>query len=373
MKKVKKRKLSYKKIARLFIPLVIVICLFIFRKNIIYFFQSKVTGYPYKTIEVFHELDVYDNVKKHEYSDTINKIVTTEYYNPKFVSNYLDIKYVDDNTFLNDINILLTLGYTTDDINNIYASLQKDSIQILTENDYLKDISNIIKLSYFHEDYLSRYLAYSKGKELSTEDLITYVNIGLDNKYYTNISKLTKLDDNLIIVNKYHSLPSDYVPNDLEAVSDKYNKGINNKLRHEARVAFEEMCEAALKDNIKIYSGSAYRSYNYQLNLYNRYVNQQGFDKAETFSARAGFSEHQTGLATDIMKANWDYISENDNEYTWLVNNSYKYGFNLRYPKNKEQITGYMYEEWHFRYLGKEVATYLHDNNLTYDEYVARN
>ena len=168
-------------------------------------------------------------------------------------------------------------------------------------------------------------------------------------------------------------LPSDYVPSDLEPINNKYNKGFNNKMRHTARVAFEEMCEAALKDNIIIYSGSAYRSYNYQLNLYNRYVSIDGKTKAETYSARAGYSEHQTGLATDIMNKDLEYISANHKEYTWLINNSYKYGFHLRYPKGKENITGYMYEEWHFRYLGKEVATYLYENDLTYDEYVARN
>jgi len=143
-------------------------------------------------------------------------------------------------------------------------------------------------------------------------------------------------------------------------------------MRHEAKVAFEEMCEAALKDNINIYSGSAYRSYDYQLGLYNRYVKANGFDEAETFSARAGYSEHQTGLATDILNAKLDYISANDKEYDWLINNSYKYGFILRYPKGKEKITGYMYEEWHFRYLGKEIAKDLYELGITYDEYVAR-
>ena len=373
MRKVKKKKLSIRKLSYLIIPLVIITCLIIFRKNILYFFQSKKTGYPYETIEVFHEYDVYDDIKKHDYSDTLNKIIITEYYNPKYLDNYLDIKYIDKKSFLKDIDILLNLGYTTEDINNIYDSLKDESIELLLENNYLKDISNILKLSYFHEENLKRYLTYSKGKDLNYIDLITYVNIGLDHKYYSDVIKLTNLDDIGIIVNKYHALPSDYVPGDLEAISDKYNKGYNNKMRHVAKVAFEEMCEAALKDDIKIYSGSAYRSYSYQLNLYNNYVNQQGFDKAETFSARAGYSEHQTGLATDVMKANWDFLSEGDKEYTWLVANSYKYGFILRYPKDKENITGYMYEEWHFRYVGEKVATYLHDNDLTYDEYIARN
>jgi len=187
-----------------------------------------------------------------------------------------------------------------------------------------------------------------------------------------NVIKIDNQDDLLVLVNKYHTLTSDYVPNDLEEINSKYNRGSNNKLRHVARVAFEKMCEEALNDGIKIYSGSAYRSYNYQLNLYNRYVNMEGKAKADTFSARAGYSEHQTGLALDILNTKLDYISASDKEYTWLVNNSYKYGYILRYPLGKEDITGYMYEEWHFRYVGEDIALELHDNKLTYDEYMAR-
>ena len=218
----------------------------------------------------------------------------------------------------------------------------------------------------------SKHIKYSKDSDLSYEDNITYVNIGLDNDYYTNSIKETDTESILILVNKYHSLDSKYVPNDLEKIDNKYNKGNNNLMRKEAKDAFQKMCEGALKDNIKIYSGSAYRSYNYQLNLYNRYVNIDGKKKADTYAARAGHSEHQTGLATDIMNAKLEYISESDNEYTWLINNSYKFGFILRYPKDKEDITGYMYEEWHFRYVGVDIAKEIYNLGVTYDEYIAR-
>ena len=92
----------------------------------------------------------------------------------------------------------------------------------------------------------------------------------------------------------------------------------------------------------------------------------------DTYSARAGSSEHQTGLATDILNARIDYISASDKEFTWLINNSYKYGYILRYPKGKEKITGYMYEEWHFRYVGVDIAKEIYDSDITYDEYIAR-
>ena len=127
-----------------------------------------------------------------------------------------------------------------------------------------------------------------------------------------------------------------------------------------------------LKENLKIYACSTYRSYSYQEGLYNRYVKKDGFKEAETYSARAGYSEHQLGLAVDIVNGKWNYLSEGDKEYTWLINNSYKYGFILRYPHESEYITGYVFEDWHFRYLGIELATKVYESKLTYDEYIAR-
>ena len=370
MKKYKKKKLSIKKISFSLIPLIIIIITIINLRSIITFCQSKITGYEYDTINAFHELDVYKEIKGHKYSKTLEKIITTEYYNPKYINDYLDINYQDKDNFLENINKLLTLGYNTSEINAVYTDLSVDSINLLTNSDYLKDIYNIINLSYFHENNLERYLKYKKATNY--EELVTHVNASLDHDNYTNVTDVEKPDDITALVNKYHKLPNNYVPSDLETIDPKYNRGYNNKMRKTAKEAFEKMCEAALKDNITIYSGSAYRSYSYQEGLYNRYVSTNGFANAETFSARAGYSEHQTGLATDVMNKSLDYISKNDKEYDWLVNNSYKYGFILRYPEGKEKITGYMYEEWHFRYLGIDIATEVFKQGITYDEYVAR-
>ena len=374
MRVIKRKRFSIKKTLRLVIPFIILLVLIINIKKIIIFTESKVTGYTYETTEVFNELDIYNDVKKHKYSLTLDKVIQTDSFNKKYLKDYLDIVYTqNDDNFIENINGLLDIGYNSADINKIYEILSLDSINTLLDNNYFGYIFNVLNLNYFHEDLLLRYMDYAQNNDnLVYQDVVTYVNIGLDHDYYNDIIKIEEPDDTLVLVNKYHSLGSNYVPKDLEAISSKYNMGSNNKLRHEARLAFEEMCEAALKDNIKIYSGSAYRSYSYQANLYNRYVNADGKKKADTYSARAGSSEHQTGLATDILNARLDFISANDKEYTWLIDNSYKYGFILRYPLNKENITGYMYEEWHYRYVGKSVAKELHDTGITYDEYIAR-
>ena len=115
---------------------------------------------------------------------------------------------------------------------------------------------------------------------------------------------------------------------------------------------------------------SSYRSYDYQVNLYNNYVKSDGKDAADTYSARPGFSEHQTGLAVDIYNKELPYTSfEETKEFEWMQKNAYKYGFILRFPKDKVNITGYQYEAWHYRYVGKKAAKYIHDHNITLEEY----
>ena len=373
MKKRKIKKIRGQKLIFL-IVIFLLLALGIFNfNNLVYFYQSKITGYDVGTIATFHELDVYDKIKKYKYSNTLEKVINdNNSFNNEYLLDYLNINYHDSDDFLIDINSLLSLGYDYNDINLIYDSLSLDNIDLVLNNYYYDDLFNILMLDYFDEDNLLRYYDYNKKKELNYKDIVTYVNIGLDNEYYTNVNKISNQDDILVLVNKYNALSSDYVPNDLEKISSKFGINVNNKLRHDARVAFEEMCEAALRDNIKIYSGSAYRSYNYQADLYNQYVAENGKKNADTFSARAGYSEHQTGLAVDILNANFVYVSSTDKEYKWLLDNSYKYGFILRYPLNKEKVTGYKYEEWHFRYLGKELAEKLYKEDITYDEYVIR-
>lgn len=376
MQRKRRKKFSIKKTLRLVVPLILIITIgliyLINKDNINTYYLSKKTGYKENTINVMKDNDLDINILNKKYSETLENIINTEYFNPKYLSDYINIAYHDNDTFLKDINSLLTLGYSYTEINNIYNKLSTDSINIIINNTYIKDLNTIINLSYFKEDNLDRYLKYLNTSTKDLETSITYVNIGLDNDYYTNVINIDNQDDLAVLVNKYHKLSNDYVPSDLEKINSKYQwLGRSNELRKDAREAFEKMCEAATKDNIYIYAGSGYRSYQTQLYLYNTYVKRDGFKAAETYSARASYSEHQTGLAMDIANKS-GFISKNDKEYNWLVKNSYKYGFILRYPEGKENITGYMYEEWHYRYLGTTLAKEVYDSGLTYDEYLAQ-
>lgn len=370
MSRKKKKKLSIKKISILTVLIILIITIIAFVlnfNNLKNIYLSKITGYNKETIEAFIENNIYNEIKEHEYSKTLEAILNTEYYNQEHINEYFEITYIEKDNFLDYTSKLLDKGYNGDDINNIYSKLTDESINILIENNYIKDIANIISINYFNEKNLERYIKYYETEKLDIETILTYVNIGLDYEYYTNVSNIENQDDILVLVNKYNKLQNDYVPKDLEQVS--YGTG---KLKKEARIAFDEMCAASRKDNISIHGGSGYRSYSYQLNLYNNYVALDGKAIADTYSARAGHSEHQTGLAMDILNGSWKFIAESDKEYTWLINNSYKYGFILRYPEGKENITGYMYEPWHYRYVGVELATELTELGLTYEEYIAK-
>lgn len=188
-------------------------------------------------------------------------------------------------------------------------------------------------------------------------------------KFYTNPITVENTDNLCLLVNKKYRLSNNYIPKNLSKINIKYAYD-NKYLVDEARVAFEHLSEDAKKDGFYIIAISAYRDYDYQNNLYNSYVNDKGRIYADKCSARPGHSEHQTGLSVDVMGSNNDYnLFEESKEFNWMKDNSYKYGFIMRYPKNKEYITGFKYEPWHYRYVGIKSAKVIYDNNLTLEEY----
>lgn len=186
----------------------------------------------------------------------------------------------------------------------------------------------------------------------------------LDNGYIVGqkLPKEPTYIQGVLIANKKYPLPKDYAPGE-------------NK---EARTAFDKMAEDAAKEGYIITAFSTYRSYEYQQQLYEKYVNRDGKENADRYSARPGYSEHQTGLAFDVGEVGKEnlWLKEEFGETEagkWLAENAHKYGFILRYPKGKEHITGYMYESWHFRYLGVELATKVKESGLTLEEYLGIN
>lgn len=191
----------------------------------------------------------------------------------------------------------------------------------------------------------------------------------LEHDFYKDINTIYNPTSYDFLVNKNNKLTNDYIPNDLEIIDIKY--ACEDKyLRKEARINFEKLAKKAKQEGLNIIAVSTYRSYSYQEKLYNNYVLDKGFYYADMASARAGHSEHQTGLAVDVSNSTLDYDNfESTNEFIWMKNNAHKYGFILRYPKASFHITGFKYEPWHYRYVGGDIATYIYENNLTLEEY----
>ena len=183
--------------------------------------------------------------------------------------------------------------------------------------------------------------------------------------------------DYSILVNKDNLLPRDYVPEGLveihEPTGSKLDKTYINRLNIEAYKAFKQMQAAALKEGYEIFVDSSYRTYEYQERVFNNVAAEKGLEHAQKFVAAPGGSEHQTGLAVDIIfRRNNEMIEEqkeNDPEIQWLFANAHHYGFILRYPQGKEEITGFNFEPWHFRYVGSKLAAELFSDNLTLEEY----
>ena len=180
--------------------------------------------------------------------------------------------------------------------------------------------------------------------------------------------------DILMIVNKEYGLSEEYKPNDLTKVEHcDFSVGSDecHQLKKEPAEAIEEMFAAAREDGYEIIMRTGYRSYGYQAALYESYKEQDGEEAADKYSARPGSSEHQSGLCCDVGIEGKDLNAfEGTDEAKWIADNSWKYGFVVRYPQDKEDITGYMYEAWHIRYVGKEAAKYMHEKNLTLEEYL---
>ena len=260
--------------------------------------------------------------------------------------------------------------------NNNTNSKEQNKIENKDKVNDTKELTELEKakkdLAYYKDEYEDAYKEYrEKNKDLSIEKVITNVNIGLNYDYYTHTKATKYLNTNTILVNKYNYLTEDYVPENLQTVDKKYSSKTLQLVDY-AKEAFEELSEAASKENYTVLAMSSYRSYQYQYNLYNRYVSTDGVEAADTYSARPGYSEHQTGLAVDVYNGKEDFTNfEKTKEYNWMQDNAYKFGFILRFPKDKVLETGYQYESWHYRYVGKEIAKYIHDNNLCFEEYYA--
>ena len=190
--------------------------------------------------------------------------------------------------------------------------------------------------------------------------------------------EVTKPDDITVLVNKEYSLPKDYVPADLAEPNILFPFEYEDEkklLRKEAADAITNLFEAATNEGLRLYGVSGYRSYDRQKAIYDSNVATRGEEETNRYSAKPGHSEHQTGLAMDVSTPSIQFHLDSGFAATpegkWLADNAYRFGFIIRYPEGKTDITGYAYEPWRIRYVGIPLAEKLHNENLTLEEYAA--
>jgi D-alanyl-D-alanine carboxypeptidase len=214
----------------------------------------------------------------------------------------------------------------------------------------------------------------------SYEGYTSDITIKVFNVLQDNINEddlVTNVSAYDMIVNKSRNLPSSYVPEDLVPLDDIPTTLQNPEVNQLRKVAYEALKEMFLKakeeKSYKLYARSGYRSYYTQVDLYNSYVANHGQEAADKFSAKPGQSEHQTGLAMDITCESMNYLLDDTffdkEEGKWVAENAHRFGFIIRYPKGKEDITGYQYEPWHLRYVGETLAKEIYESQLTIEEF----
>lgn len=245
----------------------------------------------------------------------------------------------------NDKTVPANTETTTDDNK---TATENNSENIKSEETQDASTSSDNSSDYSGSQYADSQSVSSKGFSIQTINGITYV-------------------DGVLIANKTYSLPSDFIPQDPEVpvTSQRSTTSLDRTLMS----AWRTMQADASSQGLNIYIASAYRSYSYQLNLYNSYVARDGKAAADTYSSRPGNSEHQTGLCFDLNSI--DDSFGDTAEGRWVNDNCYKYGFCIRFPKGKDAYTGYQYESWHLRYVGKDLAEKLYNNGawISLEEY----
>lgn len=298
-----------------------------------------------------------DDEKLKEIEDTINYIednLSSE------ISDEIKGLILDLKSKINDLS-----ASNERELEEYFNSIHDSSLNNFNEDEIAKvnNLTNEYNTLFGEKNYK---LAKSKLDELSgyVNETKKTANLRNINKIYEEKSsedaslREPKYINGILIANKEYGLPDDFAPGESS----------------EAREAFEQMKSDAAKEGIYLNAFSTYRSYWSQYTLYNSYVSNYGQDPTDTFSAKPGFSEHQTGLAFDIGGVDRSLWAEDDFKYTdeakWLKENCTKYGFILRYPEGKEWITGYMYESWHFRYIGVEHSKNFENSDLTLEEYL---
>lgn len=263
----------------------------------------------------------------------------------------------------------------------IFGQSRQDSVgkQLYSQSFYqTNEVATVAHLDQLAKEKLLEEERLAEEKRQEERLAQQQAKLDLESSFYENVITVSNGDSKLVLVNKNYALDSSYAPSDLVlpnvlALGHEQNKTIY--LREEASQHLEQLFSAAEQEAGLIFlARSGYRSYETQVSLYQRYVDQNGQEAADRFSARAGHSEHQTGLAIDVTadSVNGQLTTEfgKTAEGIWLKDNAHRFGYIIRYLEGRESETGYQYEPWHIRYVGVEAATEIYENNWILEQYL---
>ena len=268
---------------------------------------------------------------------------------------------------------LVELGYTKDETANLLNSISSKYIDnILAEEETNTFYTSLVSNEYYIKDNYEQYLKYYEYHQTTDpKDIIGIINSKANLEWYSKTEK-ANTKDNPILVNKYYYIEEGYEINNIININLQSSYA-NNKASEETVNAYYELWNAAKEElGVNLMVSSSYRSFETQTNRYAEFK-KVSLEYADTFCARPGHSEHQTGLALDIVSTKNPTRAKfiQSEEYEWLKNNAHKYGFIIRYPDDKFNITGFKNEEHHIRYVGTTIAQKIYNENITLEEYYA--
>ena len=311
-----------------------------------------------------------DYVMKIGENKTLNRAFESKDFIEDNMDVYSKVDYVEQEHLIDNINRLIKVGYKNNDINIILAHGDDKSVREFSKREKVKYLEEFFSISYAKLSNYDRYVKYSDESGEDEEDVVLYVNLDMDKEDYTDSTLVDSFSYDML-VNKHRNLKEDFIPSNLVDVSLEYASSDDVQCNGVAYSAFKKMSQDASSSGLQLVINSCYRSYQDQIDIQELYRKTYGDSYVEKYVAKPGYSEHQTGLGFHIGSRTVNVFA-NSKEYEWMQENAYKYGFIYRFQKKFENITGFRSEAWHYRYVGVEIATYIHEHHeMPYEEYWA--
>lgn len=350
----------------IFILLIILGCFLFYRKQIN---DLKKIGYS----EVASK-NIISRLKKEDVLEvgrnkTLNLAFESKDYSEKNFDSYTKIKSNDEKYLIKNINTLLKRGYNNEEINMILEHGTGEDVLEFAKREKVRYLEEFYTIEYAKIKNYDRYVKYMDESREDEETSILLVNLDMDKEEYKD-PVIIKDFSNTMLVNKHRKLEENFEPKNLVIIKDEDASEEGMKLNRGAYVAFKQMKKQAESEGFHLIINSAYRDYKEQEDIMESLRNLYGDNYVNNYVLKPGFSEHQTGLAIDIGSTDTRVFANSD-EYTWMVDNCYKFGFIYRFKKEYEDITEIRHEAWHYRYVGKKIAKEIYEKKLSFEEYYA--